>query len=541
MTTGLVVAPLLVVLLGGVLTLAVGSWPRLQRWSSVLTSLAYAGAAGVLAWAVVAEPGAGHETLVYQVGGWPAPHGITLVADALSVFMLVLTAVVAVYAVTFSVLFVDEANQQTHYHPLLQFLLLGATGAFLTGDLFNLFVWFEVMLMASYVFVAFYGNDTHTAAAMRYVVLNIVGSALMLLSIGGLYATVGTLNMAEMARLLATPEASTATTPVVGLSGLLLVTFALKAGLVPFQFWVPSAYRSAPIPVVAVFAGATKKVGLYAIVRVYFTVFGRAEMTLDVPVVPTETAPLAFLAVVLLAMGVGSILVGGVGAVAQDRLDGLFAYSSIGQVGFIAVPVGLAAATTAPALRHVGILAALVYALHHALTKGLLFLSVGAIRDGVGTTQIAELGGIGQRDPLFAGTFLVGILSLVGIPPLAGFFGKLFAFRAAADQLAFAASGGPVPSGVAAGLLVVLVVGACLTIVYATRAWIGCFWGAQSQAVAAGRFERGEIAVLATLAGLVILVGVGFDPVYEFADAAAEAALDVEAYVEAVDPGGESR
>jgi multicomponent Na+:H+ antiporter subunit D len=539
MTTGLVVAPLLVVLLGGVLTLALGSWPRLQRWGSVLTSLAYAGAAGALAWVVALEPGSGHETLVYQVGGWPAPHGITLVADALSAFMLVLTAVVAVYAVAFSVLFVDEANQQTHYHPLLQFLLLGATGAFLTGDLFNLFVWFEVMLMASYVFVAFYGNDTHTAAAMRYVVLNIVGSALMLLSIGGLYATVGTLNMAEMARLLATPDAGAATTPVVGLSGLLLVTFALKAGLVPFQFWVPSAYRSAPIPVVAVFAGATKKVGLYAIVRVYFTVFGGAEMTLDVPGVATETAPLAFLAVVLLAMAVGSILVGGVGAVAQDRLDGLFAYSSIGQVGFIAVPVGLAAATTAPALRHVGILAALVYALHHALTKGLLFLSVGAIRDGVGTTRIAELGGIGQRSPLFAGTFLVGILSLVGIPPLAGFFGKLFAFRAAVDQLAFAASGGPVPSGVAAGLLAVLLAGACLTIVYATRAWISCFWGAQSQAVAAGRFERGEIAVLATLAALVVLVGVGFDPVYEFADAAAAAALDGEAYVEAV-LGGEA-
>jgi len=522
----LVLGPLLSVLLGGVITLALGAWPRVQRWTSVLVALTYAGTVAALAWTVVGtDPGA----LSYQVGGLGAPFGITLVADALSTFMLSITAAVAVYAALFSVLFIDEVNQQTYYHPLLQFLLLGATGAFLTGDLFNLFVWFEVMLIASYVFVAFYGSDTHTAAAVRYVVLNILGGALMLLAVGGLYATVGTLNMAEMAQLLADPGADVETAPVVGLSGLLLVTFGLKAGLVPFQFWVPSAYRSAPLPVVAVFAGVTKKVGIYAIIRLYFTVLGGAAIRADVPGIPVETAPLAFLAPVLLVMAAASILVGGLGAVSRPRLDGLLAYSSVSQVGFIAVPVALAAATTSADLRHLGIFAALVYALHHALTKGLLFLSAAAIRDGTGTTRIADLGGLGQRSPVFAGVFLVGSLSLVGIPPLAGFFGKLFVFRAAATEFAAA------PTAGAAAVLGVLLVGAVLTIVYATRSWIGCFWGSQSEAVATGRLERPQVAVLATMAALVVAVGVGFEPVWQFADAAAGAALDADAYVEAVE------
>ena len=530
MTAVLAAAPMLVALVTATVTLAVRRWPRLQRGLSVAGGLAYVAAVATLSWQVVAADGGG--AMVYQFGGWETPFGIAFVADALAVFMLAITATVALYAVVFSVRFIEDTNQRVYYHPMYHFLLLGATGAFLTGDLFNLFVWFEVMLMSSYVFVVFYGTARHTAAAMRYVVLNIIGGVLMLLGIGGLYVVTGTLNMGRMAEILASPEMAPAeTAPVVGLGGLLLVTFALKAGLVPFQFWVPSAYRAAPIPIAALFAGATKKVGIYAIIRLYFTVFGDAAVTADVPAVATESAPLAVLAPVLLAMGTASVFVGGVGAVGQDRLDGVFAYSSIGQVGFIAVPLAIAAATTSGQLRHLAVLAGLVYALHHALTKGLLFLLTGTIRDGFGTTQLTELGGIGQRSPVFAGIFFVGSLSLVGIPPLAGFFGKLFAFDAAASAISHSTHAGP------ALVVGVLLVGAVLTIVYATRAWMGTVWGAQSGAVTAGSIDRVEVAVLATLAALVVAVGVGFEPVYLFADAAAEAALDGEGYVDTV--GGE--
>ena len=531
MTALLAIIPMLVVLVTGTAALLVRRFQRLQQAVSIAGTLAYAGAVALLAWQVVFAENA--EPVAYRLGGWDAPFGILLVADALSAFMLALTAIVAVYAVVFSVRFIDERNQRVYYHPLLQFLLLGATGAFLTGDLFNLFVWFEVMLIASYVFVSFYGNAQHTAAAVRYVVLNIVGGALMLLGIGGLYATTGALNMADMARQLAEPGAATA--PVVGLSALVFVTFALKAGLVPFQFWVPSAYRAAPLPVVAMFAGATKKVGIYAVIRLYFTVFGNATVSVSVPRVPGD-GPLTFLAPALLVMGLSSVLVGGFGAVTRDSLEELFAYSSIGQIGFIAIPIGIAAAATSESLRHLGILAGLVYALHHALSKGLLFLSTGVIRDAMGTTRLSELGGLGERSPAFASVMLVGGLSLVGIPPLVGFFGKLFVFDTAAQQFADTATGGATAAGGAVAVLVVLFVGALLTILYATRAWMGTFWGEQTDAVVTSHVDWVEVAVLATLAALVVAVGVGFEPVYQFADSAADAALDTDGYIELVDP-----
>ena len=523
--TDLVIAPLVVALVTGVLTLVVRPYPRLQQAVSVLGVAAYAGVVGILSWLVVFGPDAG--PLAYQLGDWRAPFGISLVADALAVFMLALTAVVAVYAIVFSVLYVEEENQRVYYHPLFQFLLVGVTGSLLTGDLFNLFVWFEVMLVTSYAFVAFYDEAEHTAAAMRYIVVNTLGGILMLLAIGGLYATIGTLNMARMADLLGSGAVDAS--PVIGFSALLLAAFALKAGLVPFQFWVPSVYRTAPIPVVALFAGATKKVGIYAIIRLYFTVFGETTVAMDVPFVASES-PLGFLAPVLLAMGTVSILVGGVGAVRRPRIDGLLAYSSIGQIGFIAIAIAIAAGASSPSLRHLGVLAGLVYALHHALTKGLLFLAAGVIQDATGTVRLSMLGGLGERSNVFSVVVFVASLSLVGIPPLVGFFGKFVVFETAADQFA----GTPT---VANGLvLAVLLVGALLTIVYSTRVWIGGFWGKQTVPVAQGELVTAQVVLLTTLAALVVLVGVGFEPVYQFADAAAEAAVDTEGYIDVVDP-----
>jgi multicomponent Na+:H+ antiporter subunit D len=526
-----VIAPLLVALAAVLATLLTRSRPALQRALSALGGVVYAAAVG---WAVrtvvlgATAPGAA----TYQVGDWPAPFGVTLVLDGLSAFMLVVAAAVAVPAVGVSVRFVDRANQRVFYHPLFHLLLLGVTGAFLTGDLFNLFVWFEVMLMASYVFVSFYGGAQHTAAAFRYLVLNVAGSATFLLAVGGLYATVGTLNMADMSRRLADASAyGIDPLPVVGLSALLLATFALKAGLVPFQFWVPGAYRAAPLPVAAMLAGATKKVGMYAIVRLYFTVFAGAGVPIDLPPVD-GTSPLAFLAPVLLTMGVASVLLGGLGAVASPSLEELLAYSSVGQVGFIAVPVGLAAAAESATVRRLGLVAALVYALHHALAKGLLFLSAATVRGATGTNRFAELGGLGRQSPVLSSAVLVGMLSLVGIPPLSGFFGKFLVLDA-------------VTSGIAAGggaaralVLLVLLVGAGLTILYATRAWVGGFWGARSEPVRAATVDPVQVAILVAVAALVVGVGLGFEPIADFAGTAAEAALDRGAYVEAVAPAG---
>jgi multicomponent Na+:H+ antiporter subunit D len=389
------------------------------------------------------------------------------------------------------------------------------------------------MLMASYVFVAFYGGAKHTAAAFRYLVPNVLGSAFLLFGIGGLYATTGTLNMAEMARRLADPAAHGVDAgPVLGLSVLLLAAFALKAGLVPFQFWVPSAYRAAPLPVAAMLAGATKKVGMYAIVRLYFTVLADANVSIDAPWLPGDSA-LAFLAPILLAMGVASILLGGVGAVTRDTVDEILAYSSIGQVGFIAIPVAMAAAAESESVRRVGVAAGLVYAIHHALAKGLLFLSASTLRSTTGTTSLSELGGFSRQSPVFAGAFLVGSLSLVGVPPLTGFFGKFLVLEVAVRRLG--------ELRLAAPVVLALVGGAVLTIVYTTRMWLRVFWGSRSPSVAEASVDPAQVTLLAALAAAIVVLGVGFDPIYRFAAEAAQAATDGEAYVELVGPadGGE--
>ncbi|RDI72316.1 complex I subunit 5 family protein [Halopelagius longus] len=528
----LVIAPLLAPLGTAVLTLALGQRPRIQRAASAAGAAAYVAAIAAAVWVFVLAPGA-PGAAVYRVGEWPAPFGITLVLDGLSAFMLTIAAGVGFASILFSLRYVSSENQRVYYHPLFHVLLVGVTGAFLTGDLFNLFVWFEVMLIVSYVFVAFYGTDYATAASFRYLVMNVLGSALMLVAIGGLYATTGTLNMADMARRLADPAAyGVDPAPAVGLSALLLAVFALKAGLVPFQFWVPAAYTAAPPPITAMFAGVTKKVGMYAIVRLYFTVFAVDTVSVDLFGV-AGVSPLAFLAPVLAAMGIASIVVGGFGAVGQDRLEGVFAYSSVGQVGFIAIPIAVAAAADpAGTLRGVAIAAALVFALHHALAKGLLFLSAAAVEDATGTDNLRGLGGVAGRSPVLSGAVFVGLLSLIGLPPLTGFFGKLLAFDATVRGLA---SGSGALSALA---LVALLLGAVLTILYTTRVWVGGFWGAETPAVEGATVESGQLAVLVALAAAVVVVGVGFDPIYRFAETAANAAVDTEAYVDIVGLGG---
>jgi multicomponent Na+:H+ antiporter subunit D len=517
----LVVAPMLVALAAAVLTL-LARWvgDAVYRGVSLVGVLAYAVAVAALVRAVL--PG---DTIAYQLGDWPAPFGITLVADPLSAFMLSFTAIVAVASLVFGVRYVDDYGEQVSFHPLFHFMLLGVTGSFLTGDIFNLFVWFEVMLMASYVLVVFYSGPEHTRAALQYVVLNLVGSALMLVAIGGIYATVGTLNMADVARRLSTADPAAAA-PILGLSAILFAVFALKAGVVPFQFWVPPAYAAAPAPITAMLAGVVKKVGIYAIIRLYFTVFAAAPISgLDLPGFVGDSV-LGFYGPVLLVLAAASIVFGGVAAIARDSMDGLLAYSSIGQVGFIVLP--LAVAATVPGLRALAVAAALVYTLNHALAKALLFLVAGALRDATGSARFAELGGVAGRSPVLAAAFLVGGLALVGIPPLTGFFGKLLVFDALAQ--------GGSNVGLAAALG-----GALLTIAYVSSAWSRGFWGDQSDGVAGMQLDRVELAVVAALALCIVAVGVGFDPAIRFAEAAAATATDAgrDAYVSGV-LGGES-
>lgn len=511
MTTQLVVAPMLVAISTAILTLPTRRWPTVQVTTSVVGVLAYAGVVAALAVNVFPA-----NAVAYQVGDWPAPFGITLVADPLSVFMLVLTASVAVPTLLFAVRSIDDRGQRVSFHALFHFMLVGITGSYLTGDFFNLFVWFEVMLMASYVLVVFEGDPAATGAGFRYLVLNLLGSAVMLLAVGGIYAVTGTLNMADVARRLAHADQwGINPAPVVGLAALLFAVFALKAGVAPFQFWVPPAYEAAPSPVTGMLAGVTKKVGVYATIRLYFTVVAPVTAPLGLGF---GSGAVGLLAPVLLVMATASIGVGALGAIAGDTVEELLAYSSISQIGFVVLPLAVGAAV--PAVRTLAVAAALVYALNHALAKSGLFLVSGVIREVAGTTRFDQLGGIAGHSPVVGATFLVGAFALVGIPPLAGFFGKVLVFDVAI-------------AGSASLALGVALVGAVLTVAYLSRAWIRGFWGTTTPVV-----DTTPDRVLVTTAALlivgVVVAGVAFEPVYEAATAAAEAALDSRAYVDLV-------
>ena len=547
-----VVAPVLVALVTAVVALGVGGLAdgRAVRAVSLLGGIAYAASVGALVRAVAVPLGAS-TALVHEVGGWAPPFGIVLVADGLSVFLLALAAVVFVPVLAYAVVAVDGYGQRLSFHPLVHLMMAGVTGAFLTGDLFNLFVWFEVMLMASYVLVAFYSGPAHTRAALYYVVLNLVGSAVMLLAVGGLYATTGTLNMADMARRLADPAAyGVAMAPTLGLLALLLAVFALKAGLVPFHAWVPAAYRAAPAPVTALLAGVVKKVGLYAVVRVGFTVFGAASLGVSLPGIAGDSA-LAFLGPVLFVLAAASILFGGVAALARPDVEGVLAHSSISQIGFVFLP--LAVAATVPEVRALGVTAALVYAFNHGLAKAGLFLVAGTLQDVLGTTQFGDLGGVAGRAPVLSGAFLVFALGLVGTPPLAGFLGKLLVFEAGVRALG--------AGGAGAGLVVALALaGAILTLAYYTRAWGAGFWGEPSPTVRerlpvptaatgsepapdaatdGGQTPRALVVRVVAVVALAVAVaafGVGGEALVAAAEGAAEAAVDTGGYVDAVDP-----
>ena len=551
----LVVAPVLIALSTAVVSLLARLDLRLQRGVSLLGGVGYTVAVALLFERIVLQ-GAG--VTPYYLSGWPAPYGITLVADGLSASMLALSGVVTLPALVFAVVSVSRQGQRLSFHPLYHFMIAGVAGAFLTGDVFNLFVWFEVMLMASYVLVVFRSGPDETRAALSYVVLNLLGSAVMLVAIGGLYATTGTLNMAAMAERLGDPAAyDVAVAPTLGLATLLLSVFALKAGVVPFHFWVPSAYDAAPDPVTAVLAGVVKKVGVYAVIRLFFTVFAAAEYA--------GGSALDYVGPILLVTAVASTVYGGVAAVGRDSLSELLAFSSVAQIGFVVVPLGvvaLAPAAAVPAsapgetLAAFGVAAALVYAFNHALAKALLFLVVGTLRDAVGSVDFAELGGLARRTPVLATAFLLGGLSLIGVPPLIGFFGKLLVFRVTVVA-------GAAGSGVAATLawlgLAATLVGAVFTIAYVTRAWNAVFWGepsARVEAVVPQRWDAGdpdaaaaadgghpttgsralavEAVVLASLTLTLVGFGVGAEFVVDAAAVAGEAATDTTGYVEGV-------
>ncbi|MCX7751574.1 MAG: Na+/H+ antiporter subunit D [Blastocatellia bacterium] len=448
-----------------------------------------------------------HGPQVLWVGNWPAPFGIALIADLLSAIMVVLAATIGVAVALFSLAHMDPARETFGYYPLSQILLMGVCGAFLTGDLFNLYVWFEVMLMASFVLLALGGERAQLEGAIKYVTLNLMASALFLTAVGLLYGLVGTLNMADLAQRLRPLPPSGAKTAI---AFLLLTAFGIKAAIFPLFFWLPASYHTPPVAVSAIFAGLLTKVGVYALLRVFTLIF------------PDQGH-----AVILIVSGL-TMLTGVLGALAQNEFRRILSFHIISQIGYMIMGLGLL--TTA------GLAGSIFYIIHHIIVKTNLFLTSGLAHAVQGSFDLNRLGGLYRTHPSLAILFLIPALSLAGLPPLSGFFAKLLLVQA----------------GLQAGRWIIVAVAlgvSLLTLLSMMKIWTEAFWkpaaddppASSAPAPAPSTLTplapsgvvtaRWGILSSAGLALLTILIGLGAEFVLALAEAAAEQLQDPDLYI----------
>lgn len=441
---------------------------------------------------------------LYALGDWPAPFGIQLVVDRLAALMLTLNAFLALGAMLYACAGDDRSGR--YFHPLFMFQLLGINGAFLTGDIFNLFVFFEVLLIASYSLLIHGGGKQKTRASVHYVTLNLVGSALFLFALGIIYGTVGTLNMADIAlkvRTLAAPEQALLSAGAL----LLLLVFGLKSALLPLQFWLPATYSAASAPVAALFAILTK-VGIYSILRVFQQIFGA-----DAGALANLATPWLWpLALLTLAAGILGIL-------AAASLRQLIAQLVILSIGTLLAALALAR-TEATA-------AALYYLVHSTLVSGALFLLADMIRRQRGKAEDRFVQARRMCRPLPLGiAFFIAALTVVGLPPFSGFVGKVLVMKAA------------VTPGEMGWIWPALLLGGLAALIALSRAGTTLFWRISGEAASCEPLPTLQLLaiVLLLLASPLLVIFGG--AVTDFTQATAQQLQQLSAQPQLLLPGG---
>lgn len=436
-----------------------------------------------------------------QIGGWQAPFGITLVADHLSAAMVLITAIIGLSVAVWSLAEIGPTSARFGYHALFQSLLGGVTGAFLTGDLFNLYVWFEVLLISSFGLLVIGGRKSAIDGAVKYVTLNLIATVLFLAGAGLLYGATGTLNMADLrGAVAASPDQGLMTL----IAMMLMVAFGMKAAVFPLFFWLPASYHTPHYAVSAVFAGLLTKVGVYALLRVFTLIF---------------VGDVGYTHEILLWVSLLTMLTGVLGAAAQSDFRKILSFHIISQIGYMVL--GLALMTP------LAVMGAVFYLLHHIIVKTNLFLIAGVSQRLTGSSDLYAIGGLYRTAPLLAALFIIPAFSLAGFPPLSGFWAKFVIVRASLDLGEWLVAG------------VALLVG-LLTIFSMTKIWAEAFWkahpdGRQPALVDLPRSARWQmIGPIIALAVMTVVIGAFPSAFLEFATKGAEQLLDPAAYVTAV-------
>jgi multicomponent Na+:H+ antiporter subunit D len=493
--SNIIVFPVLIPIMVGILLIFLRYYGRTQAWISIGTM---AFTAGIAFYLLEIVQNKGIQRLDF--GGWAPPFGISFVADSFSLLLVLTSSSVALICLMYALFSTGKLLQSMYYYPSVLFLIAGVNGSFLTGDLFNLFVCFEVMLLSSYVLLTLGGSKRQHREAIKYVVINIVSSWFFLVALAYLYGAVGTLNMAHLSVRVAEAGQGPLLTTI---SIVFMIVFSLKAGLLLY-YWLPGSYSTPPVVTSALFGALLTKVGVYALFRVFSLIFNQQ---------PEITHTIIGIMAALTLIG------GSLGAVAYNDIRKIAAYNVVIAVGFMLV--GLAVSTPN------AVEGALYYLIHDMVVKALLFLLVGTMITLTGTAQLHKMSGLMKNYPLLGWSFFIATLSLAGVPPLSGFIGKALV------------SEGTIESG--AYMLLTLSLLSSLFILYSLlRIFKNSFWGEtiiskEDQVPLGSRF----LIPCLLLVFLTVGIGLGTEGLSSYVTDAAETLLNPDIYVDAVLEGAQ--
>jgi multicomponent Na+:H+ antiporter subunit D len=493
----LVIAPILIPLLTGMVLVIFKKNIKIQRIVSLASTV------GLFLTAVILMNQIKSQGIqVLHLGGWKAPFGVTMVVDMFSALLIVTTSIVAFTCLLYAARSIGEQRETYYFYPLFLFLITGVNGSFITGDIFNLFVSFEVMLVSSYVLITLGGTKKQLRESIKYILINIISSFLFLLAIAFLYAVTGTLNFAHLSVIIGEiGQGGLITTIAI----LFLIVFSLKAGLFLF-FWLPGSYSAPPTAISAIFAALLTKVGIYAIIRVFTLVFYH------------EPGVTHYLIGVLAAL---SMILGAIGAVAYSDIKKILAYNVVVGVGFILA--GVASYTYA------GMTGATYYLIHDIIIKALLFLLGGTVINLTGTSKLGQISGLIRLHPLLGWMFFIAALSISGIPPLSGFIGKIFITEGTFETGYFWLGG--------IGLITSL-----LVLFSFMKIFMSVFWGYTELTEEEEKgTTKGLLLPIGILTFLTIGLGLGGEAISGFVDLAVEGLMTPSLYINEVLGSGLSK
>jgi multicomponent Na+:H+ antiporter subunit D len=440
--------------------------------------------------------------LTLNASNWEAPYGIVFVADLLSATLVLLTSIAALAVSFFSSTGLSRQRMMYGYFPIFHFLIMGLNGAFLTGDIFNLYVWFEVIIISSFVLMTLGGRKTQLEGAVKYMAMNILASTFFLTGIGILYGITGSLNMADLSIKIQQVQNQW----LVGITACFFILgFGIKSAVFPLYYWLPSSYHTPPSAVAATFGGLLTKVGIYAMIRVFSLIFIPDEFTKNL----------------LMVIAILTIVIGSFGAVIKTNIRRLFSYLIVCHIGFMVGGIAM--------FTKVALMGTIFYLIHDIMVKTNMFLIAGVIRQLRGTMDMKKLGGLYAQYPKISLLFALVLFSLVGIPPLSGFWPKIYLFDAAFTL-------GQFPFGIA------LILGSFITLFVIARMWAEVFWkDVPPDVEVEDKFEplplfRKILLILPVciLTGVTLYIGLNAENIIQLVDKISDQLLDTSSYVEAV-------